>query len=274
MRLDEHRPASTDHERAPGHSHQRAPHCRQEGSQSLRQGSRPSSDQRPALRRSTGGSGWLGLLAILVLGIPAAWAQSSASQRQAAQADYRREVRACESSAATQDRTTCLREARSARADQRRGALTTASQETLQTNALARCQVFAPGPDMEACRARVMGEGSSTGSVSGGGILREYAVTVPLEPSPAQTEMGAPPASAPRMDTQQEPQGATPDAGQGIVPPQAPQTQQPQPGEMMHQDMHRDMHPPMHPQMQPRMQQQMQTPMQPQMQAPPMAPAR
>lgn len=222
--------------------------------------------------------GWLGLLAVLALGLPAAWGQSSPRQRQAADADYRREVRECDSNAASQDRSTCLREARSARADLRRGALTTPSQETLQTNALARCQVFAPGPDMDACRARVMGEGNSSGSVAGGGILREYAVTVPLEPSPAQTEMGAP-ASGPRADTQ-EPQGTAPGSGQEVPPPapSAPQTQQPRPGEPMHQNMHQNMHQQMHPQMQPGMQQPMQTPMQmpmqPQMQAPASPPAR
>ncbi len=217
--------------------------------------------------------GWLGLLAVLALGLPAAWGQSSPRQRQAADADYRREVRECESSAASQDRSTCLREARSARADLRRGALTTPSQETLQTNALARCQVFAPGPDMEACRARVMGEGNSSGSVAGGGILREYAVTVPLEPTPAQTEMGAP-GSGPRMDTPQEPQGTAPGSGQEAPAPSVPQNQQPRPGESMPQDMHRQMHPQMHPQMQPRMQQPMQAPMQPQMQAPASPPVR
>lgn len=211
----------------------------------------------------------LGMLALLALGLPCAWAQSAptARERQAADADYRRQVRECESSASSQDRTTCLHEARSARAELRRGALTTASQETLQSNALARCQVFTPGPDMDACRARVMGQGSSSGSVSGGGILREYAVTVPLEPSPAQSEMGAP-ASSPRMDTPQEPQGSTPGAGQDIPPPPAPQSQQPNPGEPMNPRMHQQMHPQMHPQMQPRMQPPMQAPMHPQMQAP------
>lgn len=209
-------------------------------------------------------------MACLALGLPAARGQSSPSQRQGADADYRRQVRECESSAANQDRSTCLREARSARADLRRGALTTPSQETLQTNALARCQVFAPGPDMDACRARVMGEGSSTGSVAGGGILREYAVTVPLEPTPAQTEMGAP-GSGPRMDTPQEPQGMSHGTGQESPPPSAPQTR---PGETMHQDMHRQMHPQMQPGMQQPMQAPMQTPMQPQMQAPAPPPVR
>lgn len=206
------------------------------------------------------------VLVSLALGLPAAWAQPSPSQRQGADADYRREVRACESSASSQDRSTCLREARSARADLRHGALTTPSPEALQTNALARCQVFAPGPDMDACRARVMGEGSSSGSVAGGGILREYAVSVPLEPSPAQTEMGAPPASAPRMDTPQEPQSTAPGMGQEPPQPSAPQTQQPPPGAVMHQNMHPQMHPQMQPRMQSPMQTPMQTPMQPQMQ--------
>lgn len=213
---------------------------------------------------------WIGLMACLALGLPAARGQPSPSQRQGAEADYRRQVRECESSAANQDRSTCLREAHSARAELRRGALTTPSQETLQTNALARCQVFAPGPDMDACRARVMGEGSSTGSVAGGGILREYAVTMPLEPTPAQTEMGAP-GSGPRMDTPQEPQGMSPGTGQEPPPPSAPQTR---PGETMHQDMHRQMHPQMQPRMQQPMQAPMQAPMQPQMQAPASPPVR
>jgi hypothetical protein len=51
-----------------------------------------------------------------------------------------------------------------------------------EKNQLKRCRVF-KGDDREACEARVRGDGSSTGSVQSGGVLRE--VTRPVPPAPA-----------------------------------------------------------------------------------------
>lgn len=108
--------------------------------------------------------------------------------------DYRQEVKACQQGKTGEDRATCLREARNAHAEKLRGRLDTAG--SLQANALARCNVFRVGDERQACEARVAGQGDVSGSVAGGGILREYAMTVP---APESSRMGAgtaPPAGA------------------------------------------------------------------------------
>ncbi len=102
--------------------------------------------------------------------------------------NYRQEVRACREGRTAQDETTCLREARNAEAERRRGTLDT--QGSLQANALARCGVFQTPEDKDACRARIVGHVEITGSIEGGGILREAEVTLPAQPG--DTRMGAP----------------------------------------------------------------------------------
>lgn len=91
---------------------------------------------------------------------------------------YQQEVQACLSGKTQQDQATCLREARNANADKRRGLLGT--EGTLEANAMARCHVFKAGEEKAACEARVMGMGNTSGSVAGGGLLREVeTVTLP-----------------------------------------------------------------------------------------------
>lgn len=90
---------------------------------------------------------------------------------------YKQEVQACMSGPAVQDQATCLREARNARADKKRGLLDNANGD-FQANALARCQTLS-GDDKMACQDRMMGGGKTTGSVSGGGVLREIETVVP-----------------------------------------------------------------------------------------------
>lgn len=88
--------------------------------------------------------------------------------------NYQSEVQACLSGRTQQDQATCLKEARNARADKQRGVLDTAGD--LQANAVARCDVFTTSDDKTACQSRVMGMGSTEGSVAGGGMLRELEV--------------------------------------------------------------------------------------------------
>lgn len=90
--------------------------------------------------------------------------------------NYSREVQACLSGRTQQARETCLEEARNARAAQRRGNLG-AGNENLMGNAMARCQPLS-GEFKAACEARVMGFGNTSGSVAGGGLLREVEVVV------------------------------------------------------------------------------------------------
>lgn len=93
-----------------------------------------------------------------------------------ASGSYSLEVQACMTGRTQQDRETCLREARNAQADKKRGVLDNAGAQ-FQSNAVARCEVLA-GEDKAACQARMMGYGNTSGSVAGGGLLREVETVV------------------------------------------------------------------------------------------------
>ena len=93
-----------------------------------------------------------------------------------ASGSYQQEVNACMTGKTQQDRDTCLKEARNAQADKKRGVLDNAGAK-FETNAAARCDVLA-SEEKAACKARVMGFGSTTGSVAGGGLLREVETVV------------------------------------------------------------------------------------------------
>ena len=73
------------------------------------------------------------------------------------------------------------REAAAALQADRQGQLTGASGERYANNAVARCAVFKLEEDKRACVDRVA-NGQGSGSVQGGGILREYTYTVPAKP--------------------------------------------------------------------------------------------
>ena len=91
--------------------------------------------------------------------------------------NYQHEVQSCLTGNTQQDRETCLREARNAQADRKRGLLDNAPAAAFDANAVARCDVLT-GEDKAACKARVMGFGNTTGSVAGGGVLREVETVV------------------------------------------------------------------------------------------------
>ena len=90
--------------------------------------------------------------------------------------NYQHEVQSCMTGQTQQDRDTCLREARNAQADKKRGGLDNA-QGQLDANAVARCDALT-GEEKAACKARIMGFGNTTGSVAGGGVLREVETVV------------------------------------------------------------------------------------------------
>lgn len=102
--------------------------------------------------------------------LPGANAQSSI------EAQYRSERAVCMSGQSNQDRATCLKEAASARAEAKRRGLDTVS--SLEQNARARCAAL-PADDRTDCEMRVRGEGSVSGSVRDGGVLRETTTVVP-----------------------------------------------------------------------------------------------
>lgn len=76
---------------------------------------------------------------------------------------------ACLNGQTQQDQATCLREANNAAQDKSQGKLTT--EGPLAANAVKRCEPLASN-DRAACEARILGQGSTSGSVAAGGVLR------------------------------------------------------------------------------------------------------
>jgi hypothetical protein len=94
--------------------------------------------------------------------------------------DVQKERAACMSGRTQQDQATCLREANNAAAEKRRGRLDNQGGQ-FDANARQRCEVLT-GEDRVACEARVVGYGSASGSVAGGGLIREVeTVVVPAD---------------------------------------------------------------------------------------------
>lgn len=112
----------------------------------------------------------------------AAQAQSPSEPRNELYARYQQDLAECEAQQATQDLAACRLEARNALAEAKRNLLSETTANLFEKNQFKRCRVF-KGDDREACEARVRNEGTSTGSVQSGGILRE--VVRPVAPSPA-----------------------------------------------------------------------------------------
>lgn len=162
---------------APAHRHRVRPHPRAVVPARRMQGEARDAHCHPSL---------LAFGAASLLAVTAATAQVAHGLDSSG--NYRQEVKACREGRTAQDLPTCLREARNAEAERRHGTLTTPG--SLQANALARCGVFQTEEDKEACRARIVGHVEITGSIEGGGLLREAEVT--LAPPPGDTSMGAP----------------------------------------------------------------------------------
>jgi len=91
-----------------------------------------------------------------------------------AQKRFADERAVCESA---EDKAACRREAGAALQEARSGKLADAN-TSFESNKVARC-AYLKGDDKEYCVRRMNGEGTTSGSVEGGGILRELIVTVP-----------------------------------------------------------------------------------------------
>lgn len=115
---------------------------------------------------------------VLALGMTQALAAGASGPDTAqAQAQYRQDMAVCNSGQSNQAPETCRHEARSALQEARRGGLT-GDDSSYANNAQLRCAAH-QGLDRSACEARMRGEGTTEGSVSGGGILRESVTVVP-----------------------------------------------------------------------------------------------
>src|SRR6185295_19388 len=107
-------------------------------------------------------------------------AAATAAERAGAEAVYQRDRAACNSGQSSQDRATCLNEAGAALREARRGQLDD-GQSQFERNRLLRCD-RQPAQDRADCVRRMNGEGVTSGSVEGGGILRE--LVTPADPLP------------------------------------------------------------------------------------------
>ena len=108
-------------------------------------------------------------------------------------ARHRQEVAVCTSGQSNQDRATCLREAGAALVEARRGGLD-GNASSYEKNQLRRCEPL-PAEERSACEARMRGQGTTSGSVAGGGIYREL---VTRETEAPVMPPAAPPADAAR----------------------------------------------------------------------------
>ena len=96
---------------------------------------------------------------------------TSSADLRAAHARYTEDVALCKSGRSHQDRATCLREAGAALAEAKRGALDKETAD-LAANRIQRCNPL-PEDQRKDCIARMQGQGTTSGSVEGGGIYRE-----------------------------------------------------------------------------------------------------
>ena len=112
-----------------------------------------------------------------------------------AQTVYQKEAAACRTTT-RQDRATCMREAGAARDEMRRGRLTDRG-SAYDKNATQRCNGL-PDADRQDCIARMQGQATtSSGSVDGGGILRERVTRTPTPtPVPPPTILDTRPGSS------------------------------------------------------------------------------
>ena len=102
--------------------------------------------------------------------------------------------KACVDGTSNEDRATCMKEAGAAKAEAQRGQLT--APDDVRRNALLRCDAL-PADEKEACRLRMLGAGTTSGSVAGGGLIREVVTQTPTAEVPAGSAAPAPAATSP-----------------------------------------------------------------------------
>lgn len=126
------------------------------------------------------------LMALLALAAAFAGPAAAAAGKTdlaAAQTRYQQERAVCLNGQSNQDRSTCLREAGAAYAQARKGGLDDGPADYTR-NASQRCDVL-PGADRLDCLARMQGQGTTSGSVAGGGIYRELVTRESATSAPA-----------------------------------------------------------------------------------------
>ncbi len=105
-------------------------------------------------------------------------AQAAPGASDAAQQRYALDRQACLSGQSQESRDVCLREAGAALQAARANQLTSEDANTYERNAVQRCSVFKTSEDRSECMGRMTGKGAVSGSVEGGGLLREIVTPV------------------------------------------------------------------------------------------------
>lgn len=119
----------------------------------------------------------------LALALPLAPALA-AGDRAEIDARYQADRQVCMGQTELDSRQACLRDAGAVRQEALRGARGAGvDADQLQRNALARCVVHKDRIDRAMCERMALGEGIASGSVEGGGVIRE--IEVEIDPEPA-----------------------------------------------------------------------------------------
>lgn len=121
----------------------------------------------------------LTLAALTTLACVSGALAASPSALTQAQERYRQDIAKCNSGQSNQSAVDCRREAGSALAEAKRGALQNGPTQ-YQRNAMARCSVH-QGDDRIACEARILGQGDITIGAEAGGLLRESILVKPAQ---------------------------------------------------------------------------------------------
>lgn len=125
---------------------------------------------------------WLMPVTLVIAGAASPAQALSPADTKAVQARYRQERSHCLDGSSDQDRATCLREAVAARDEAQKNGLGDSAAPYTE-NKSKRCAAL-PGDDRTDCLARMQGQGSVSGSVAAGGLLRELVTREPAAASP------------------------------------------------------------------------------------------
>jgi len=107
----------------------------------------------------------------------------AADDRAGIEARYQADRRVCLGQADADARTACLRDAGAVRQESLHGMRDAGVDDgQRQRNALARCAVHKVPLDRAMCERMALGEGVSSGSVEGGGVIRQLEVEIDPEP--------------------------------------------------------------------------------------------
>ncbi len=133
-----------------------------------------SANALQAFRRCIG----IGMAAVLCGSVVTAQAQDRNERLRRFETDRQ----ACHSGNTNQTFDSCMKEAKAV-LEERPGSSPRVSAEQMQRNAQLRCEPLT-GEARTACLARMRGEGSVSGGVAGGGVLRELITTEVLPTNP------------------------------------------------------------------------------------------